>query len=233
MHRWDGLPIGSNVPRYQVQHTGLFTPSDKVAHDCQIFITDFGEAHIKQASDKAYQRIDLNTPLLVRPFETLFGYPVTSASDIWTIGLTLFDLLGRSHLFECFWPTEDLVLVQAIGTLGSLPAKWWQAWPNRSKFFKKDGSYQEDLGPAISHFPTPLAEKIRRCIGREAHCATYGFSEPEMQSLEALLRSMLQYEPKDRITAEEALRSEWVQTYGIPALTEAIPDIDLSSLGLS
>jgi len=167
-----------------------------------------------------------STHRLVKPLEPMFGYPITFAVDIWTLGLTVFEILGRGALFERFFPDEDTVLLEAISTLGPLPPKWWQAWPNRSTFFKDDGSFQEGL--EILTNPRPLAERLRRSLGRETDTAAYGFGESEMGSLEELLMSMLRYEPQDRVTVDDALNSGWVRDYGIPALKEGVPDVDLS-----
>jgi hypothetical protein len=67
----------------------------------------------------------------------------------------------------------------------------------------------------------------------EACSKIYGYSDMELRSLEKMLRSMLQYEPNNRITVDQALRSGWARDYGIPALLKAVPDVDLSSLGVN
>ena len=226
--RYDGAPIESNVPKYQIMATGMYTPSDLAAPDSKIYITDFGEAFFDQPSSGTSLPTQLNTPILVKPFEGMFGYSITSAVDTWTLGLTLFEIFGRHKLFQnSFFPTEDTVLSEAIGTLGPLPSQWWQAWPSRSKFFKDDGSFQE--GIVIS---PDLKEQLRSSLGRETDSAAYGYGESEMTSFGELLKSMLRYEPQDRVTVDEALKSGWVRDYGIPALKESVPDIDLSSLGV-
>ena len=70
-------------------------------------------------------------------------------------------------------------------------------------------------------------------MDHEARSRSYGYSDVELRSLEKMLRSMLQYEPSDPITVDQALRSEWARAYGIPALLKAMPDVDLSSLGIN
>ena len=232
VRRYDGAPIGPNVPEYQIKPAGIFTPSDTLSPDCNVLITDFGEAFFMPTADGAVQKSELNTPVLVRPFETIFGYPITSAADIWTIGMAIFDILGHSKLFQDLWPDEDSVVLEAISTFGPLPPNMWRVWPSRSKFFKEDGSWQEGKKPYESGNSTSFTDRLRECMEHDADSKTYGYSDEELRSLERLLRSMLQYEPKARITANQALGSEWARDYGIPALLKAIPDIDLSSLGI-
>ena len=146
--------------------------------------------------------------------------------------MSIFEMLGQGALFEAFFPDENSVLIEAISTLGPLPEKWWQAWPKRSEFFRDDGSYRDDISRPFETVKKPLAYRIRNRMGRGADSTTDKFSDLEMQSLEELLQSMLQYEPKNRITVNEALRTRWVREYGIPALKEGNPDIDLSYLRL-
>lgn len=185
-----------------------------------------------QTPDGASPKSNLNTPTLVRPLETIFGYPITSAADIWTVGMAIFNILGRDKIFQDLWPDEDSVVLEAISTFGPLPPKMWQAWPNRSKFFKDDGSWQEDTKPPDSELSRSLANRLRDCMEHEADSEVYGYSDVELRSLEKMLRSMLKYEPNDRVSVDEALRSEWARDYGIPALLKAIPELDLSSLGI-
>ena len=166
--------------------------------------------------------------MLVRPLDTILGYPVTSAVDIWTMGMTIVDIMGRSKLFEDFSPDEDSIILDAITTLGPIPFKMLRAWPNRSKFFKEDGSWLEDRKPVGYDFSSSLTDRLRECMKSEPHYQTFGHCDAELQSLEKLLRSMLQYEPNNRITVNQTLSSEWVQDYGIPALLKSVPDVDLS-----
>ena len=149
------------------------------------------------------------------------------------MGMAIFEILGHEKLFEGWWPDEDTIILEAISTLSPSPPTMWQAWPKRSKFFKDDGSWQEDKKPQESEISRPLANRIRDCMEHEAHSKRYGYLDEELRSLEDMLRSMLQYEPSDRITVDQARRSEWAREYGIPALLKAVLDVDLRSLGIN
>ncbi|MCJ1462051.1 hypothetical protein MMC07_000651 [Pseudocyphellaria aurata] len=226
--RYDGTPIGSNVPKYQLWATGIYTPSDRAAPGSKIFITDFGEAFFDRPSSSAFRPTQFNSPVHVRPVESNFGYPNTFAADIWTLGLTMCEILGRRTLFDSsFLTCEDYIIREAVSALGPLPIRWWRAWPKRPDFFKEDGTVQESVQALLD-----LTENLRRCVGRKAESTAYGLDESESKTFEELLKSMLRYEPQDRVTADEALKSDWVRLYGIPALKKNIPDIDLSSLEL-
>ena len=134
VRRYDGAAIGSNVPEYQIKPACIFTPSDTVAPDFKILVSDFGEAFFMQTPDAASQKSELNTPVLVRPLEVIFGYPITSAADIWTIGMAIFDILGHTRLFQGWWPDEDSVVLKAMMKLilkhTAIPRRSCQVWRN-------------------------------------------------------------------------------------------------------
>lgn len=188
-------------------------------------VTDFGEANLPKG---VYQKTELHAPMLVRPLDTILGYPVTSAVDIWTMWMTIVDIMGRSKLFEDFSPDKDSIILDAITTLGPIPFKMLRACSNHSKFFKEDGFWLEDRKPVKSDFSSSVTDRLRECMKSEPHYQTFGHCDAELQSLEKSLRSMLQYEPNNRTTVNQILSSEWVQDYGIPALLKSVPDVDLS-----
>ena len=228
VRRYDGAPIGPSVPEYQIQSQGTVTPADTIPSNCEVLVTDFGEAFFMDDTSGAHQEYELNTPFLVRPLDSMFGFPITNAADIWTLGMTIFDILGRNPLFQDYWPDADTVLCKAIDTFGPLPPKIWQSWPSRSQYFKDDGSWQEAARPSEEEILPTLTDRIRDSLGLREESETFGYTEVELKSLEKMLRSMLQYEPENRATVDEVLRSEWVREYGMPAFIDALPDVDLS-----
>ena len=229
---YDEMPIGPHVPKYQIQAAGSWIPSDTVDSGCKILVTDFGEAFFMQTPDKAALKSELNSPIRVRSLDRLFGYSNTSAANIWTTGIEIFDIVGHDKLFQHHFLTEDTVILEAISTLGQLTPKMLQSWPNRSMFFKDDGSWQEAAKPSGSEFSRPLIDRLRASISHENRSTFYGHLNEDLRSLEKMLLSMLRYDPNDRITADEALRSEWARDYGIPALLKSLPEVNLSSLQL-
>ncbi|KAL9123837.1 MAG: hypothetical protein Q9217_006775 [Psora testacea] len=230
VRRYDSAPIGPNVPEYQIQPQGTVTPADTIPSDCKVLVTDFGEAFFMHTPSGAHQEYELNTPPLVRPLDSMFGYHITSAVDIWTMGMAIFDILGRSKLFQAYWPDDDTVVLEAINTFGPLPPKMWQTWPHRSQFFRDDGSWQEAKRPSESEISPTLTDRIRDSMGQGGESEAFGYPELELKSIEKMLQSMLQYEPRNRATVDQVLRSEWVREYGIPALVDTVPNINLSNL---
>lgn len=52
------------------------------------------------------------------------------------------------------------------------------------------------------------------------------FGADEIATLEKLLSGMLAYDPALRITAKEALESEWMHKWGLPALKKTMLNAD-------
>lgn len=60
-------------------------------------------------------------------------------------------------------------------------------------------------------------------MGRGETPETCKLDETEMRSLLNLLRAMLAYEPSERITANDAMNSEFIPNLGLPALLKGKP----------
>lgn len=131
VERYDGQKVDPEAPRYCVPPALIGEPCDEISEtDAHINISDFGEAFFPGESIK-----ELHTPILLLPPEFIFNeQPITSAVDIWTLGCTLFDLLGRRRLFEGCLPDENDTVAEMISTLGPIPARWWNRW-KRDPFF--------------------------------------------------------------------------------------------------
>jgi serine/threonine protein kinase len=107
----------------------MFMPSENVV-DARIKISDFGEAFF----DKE-ERQTLHTPILLLPPELFFHKRLGPTIDVWTLGCTLYEILGERHLFEGFMPDQDHVIAEMISTLGMLPRQWWNKWQKKYDFF--------------------------------------------------------------------------------------------------
>jgi hypothetical protein len=113
---------------------------------------------------------------------------------------------------KIFLPDEDHVVAEMISTLGALPARWWDKWEKKGDFFLEDGSWKVGTHRAHAPWSRSLEERLK-LMGREGE-----FGLDEIFHFENLLRSMLAYEPTDRISANDAIRSEWMRRWGLPAM---------------
>lgn len=115
---------------------GFSMRADKL-FDPMITVSDYGTS-FKIATGSSSK---LHTPALYAPPEDFFDEPITLAADVWTLGVSLYEVLGERPLFETFsWDRDDIV-AETVNTLGALPPRWGDAWPNRKEFFQPDGSW--------------------------------------------------------------------------------------------
>ena len=209
VERYDGQPIGPEVPRYSVWPANTVTASDKVS-DPRVRICDFGASWLHSDPPKE----DLQTPVVFLPPEATFakdqlGFP----ADIWTLACSLYEILGERPLFECVLPDVDYIIAEMVSCLGLLPRPWWDAWRARDEFFAEDGSWRTDMSRIHDSKSRPLLLRIQRNGRKDPE-----FSAVEIESLEKLLRAMLEYEPSKRATIAQIVESDWMVQWGLPAI---------------
>lgn len=212
VQRLDSQQTGSEAPRYCVPPARTFQPCTKIKDDAQVVIADFGEAFLPKEPPK-----QLHTPVLLLPPEFLFQERLGTPVDIWTLGGTLYNLLGTGNLFDGSMPDQDHAVAEMISTLGYPPKRGWDRWQKRADFFLDDGSWKSGTNRAHAPWSRPLIERMA-LMDREGE-----FELDEIACLEKLLRSMLTYEPAERITSGDTIQSEWMQNWGLPAISRAMP----------
>ncbi|KAJ9658387.1 hypothetical protein H2201_007827 [Coniosporium apollinis] len=190
----------------------IFVSSEDVA-DPKVIISDFGEAFYNTEEEHT----TLRTPITLLPPEFFFHERLGPAVDVWTLGCTLYEILGERPLFEGFMPDQDDIIAEMISTLGDLPKRWWEQWKHRDDFFLEDGSWKQDTQRIHSPYSRPLSERMR-IMGRGENPKSCEFSSEEMASLEQLLRAMLIYEPSERITSSAAVASDWMERWARPEI---------------
>lgn len=188
----------------------LVTPSDVICNP-HVLISDFGEAWLQRAES----RHELSTPVLLLPPEASFSKnSIGSSADVWTLGCSLYEILGERPLFEGFMPDKDDVIAEMVSCLGILPEYWWKSWLARADFFHWDGAWRTDMERCHDPKSRPLLLRIQQ-MGREDDAI---FSPDESVALEKMLRSMLEYNPSKRATIEDVINSDWFTRFGRPAL---------------
>ncbi|CAJ2501028.1 Uu.00g038810.m01.CDS01 [Anthostomella pinea] len=177
--------------------------------EAKIFLADFGESF----SPLQKSRCDSHAPLLVRPPETIHepSRPLTYSSDIWMLACSIREIIGQRTLFEPWFPTEDSITREQVYVCGILPPEWWAKWETRHNWFAEDGS------PISEPYLPPLEGHFDKCVQaprRKEGMPT--FDTEEKDAVLAMLRSMLSYESEARPTAEQLLKSEWMQNWALP-----------------
>ncbi|KAL2018690.1 hypothetical protein VTK56DRAFT_525 [Thermocarpiscus australiensis] len=216
VRRGDGAAPEPHAPPYAVRSMPIKTPADKLV-DPIIKISDYGTAYVPTTDNPDPQ---LYTPTLYQPPEALFGDRIMPfAADIWTFGVNLYEVLGERPLFETFTWDRDDILADMISTLGLPPQRWWDTWANRGELFQKDGEWRKG-GIRRIYDPVwrPLSQRMWD-MGRveKPESCEWDVEGGEMRALEQLFRGVLAWEPEERWTAEDLVRSEYMVRWALPA----------------
>ncbi|KAJ6114303.1 kinase domain-containing protein [Penicillium sp. IBT 16267x] len=215
IRRVDGKPCEPHAPPHAIYPMNLSIPANEV-DDPEIIISDYGTSFIMSQTPSP----TLYTPALYSPPEDLFNEPITqpTAADIWTLGVNLYEVLGERPLFETFaWDRDDIV-AEIINTLGQPPVKWWNSWVKRSEFFEENGSWVADF----RRISTPIFRRLRQRLwdmgrGETEQTCEWDVAGGELRALENMLRAMMAFEPGERPTADQLLRSEYMVKWALPA----------------
>ncbi|GJC96712.1 SRPK2 bound unphosphorylated [Colletotrichum higginsianum] len=122
------------VPSYAVPPVWLGVPSNEVTlGDAKLILGDFGVAF--RPADKS--RFGSCTPLVLRPPEAFFepATPLTLASDVWSLGCVLFELLAHRSLIDGFLAPQDEITAQQVELQGPMPPEWWGKWEERPRWY--------------------------------------------------------------------------------------------------
>lgn len=214
VERLDGKPVGQGTPRYVVRPMHTIVSANRVASS-DIVISDFGDAVI--LPDRP---IGSRTPLQGRAPEFHLGMNehYGQPGDIWTAACTIYHILGTVPLFSLFAHTPDEMLEEMANLLGPLPEEMMDKWELAPKFY--GDRWDDDLG-------RPDDDSVERSIDDALDEMSYGaagndYSEDELEDLAELLSSMLKYIPSERVSADEACRSNWMLKWGLPAISRAV-----------
>ncbi|TQN68767.1 Serine/threonine-protein kinase SRPK [Colletotrichum shisoi] len=212
--RLDGKPTSSaaGVPPYAIPPVWLGKASDEIAlNEAKLLLVDFGVAF--RPSEKS--RFESYTPLVIRPPEAFFEpkTPLSLASDIWSLGCTVFELLAHRSLIDGILAPQDEITAQQVHLQGPLPSEWWSSWEERSKWFDEAGrplSNERDIWTWDRRFEQWVQEPRQSC-GMDV------IDDEEKAALFEMLRRMLAWRPSERPTAEEVLDMAWMKTWALPA----------------
>ncbi|KAK4034733.1 protein kinase dsk1 [Parachaetomium inaequale] len=199
VRRVDGADVAPHAPTY-------------------VKITDYGTSVIAAANEPFPK---LYTPTLYLPPEAFFHEPATLAADVWTLGVNLYEILGERPLFETFVCDPDDVIWEMINTLGRPPQRWWDKWAARGEVFEDDGSWKTpSLGS--NRVYTPAFRRLHQRMwdmgrGETPETCEWDVEGGEMRALEDMLRGMMAFEPKERLTTEDLVKSEYMVKWALPA----------------
>ncbi|KAF5612836.1 kinase domain protein [Fusarium subglutinans] len=214
--RTDGQPVTSpSVPKNVYTPNWLGKPSDEVLlPEAKLWLADFGTAF----NPSQETRLMSYTHLQNRPPEAKFDpkKPLTFSSDIWSLGLMVWEVMGDGPFMSGFLFNWDEVTTDQVDALGPLPQEWWEKWEAKSDGFEEDGQPkgQREFWSLERrfklHFPDPRMEE-----GSEK------MDNDESHAFLDMIKGMLRFRPEERMTTDQVLRSKWMSKRALPLAEKA------------
>ncbi|KAG9234996.1 kinase-like domain-containing protein [Amylocarpus encephaloides] len=167
----------------------------------QVSIIDFGESNEMHSPPK-----DLEITASFRSPELLFDNTIGVGCDLWALACTIYEVRARSPLFENFMDEDDEVIMQMVPLLGKLPEPWWGSWkarvnPDTGKPYMLISTLEELLSGSSSSGDDPE--------GKKNEAGGFVVQIEESKVVGNLLRGILKYDPKERLSVEAVLEHSW------------------------
>ncbi|KIK04540.1 hypothetical protein K443DRAFT_646938 [Laccaria amethystina LaAM-08-1] len=195
----------------QVAEDEIVDPSPrKICGDRTVYLSrnDFG---IPKEAPKAPKITDFDTatPDPYRAPEVTLGASWTYSTDIWNLGVTLWDLLENKPLCHGLHPrhgeySSHVHLAQLIGLLGHPRKELLNRGKYTDRYFETDGEFKSKNLIPRGHTLVNSVASLQ--------------SQDRMQFL-VFARKMLQWLPEDRKSAKELFDDPWLRKYDIVSST--------------
>ncbi|KAK2019407.1 kinase-like protein [Colletotrichum eremochloae] len=147
--RFDGATVRPHALPNAVYPMHVKTPADNVV-DPMVGISDYGTSFVvatgKETATEPHTP-ELHTPALYLSPEAFFNDPVTQSADTWTLGVSLYKVLGERPLFESFGWDPDHITTEMMSTFAEqlmrseYMEKWaMPAWKRQQERQRESGS---------------------------------------------------------------------------------------------
>lgn len=130
--------------------------------------------------------------------------PMGTASDLWALGITLFEIRKQDAWSTC--ESMDSLLDELISRLGPLPQHMQSVWQEWIENVEEEERPMED-----QKYDPQILSALLAAGGNPSgqNGGALAVPDGEKAVLEDLLRKILAYEPENRITIQEILKHKW------------------------
>mmetsp|Transcript_10761 Transcript_10761/g.18832 ORF Transcript_10761/g.18832 Transcript_10761/m.18832 type:complete len:526 (-) Transcript_10761:600-2177(-) len=176
-------------------------------------IADFGNAMDVKDANAYYDDFEVQS-LYYRAPEVLLGLPFGCEIDMWSVGCILVELLQGRPLFKVDGRSQ--LLCQMTSILGPIPKEVFKRSKYYSLYFSSD---DRPVHPDLFKSPgaTPYSRGVPPSMNPKTGLGWLLQSEDKI--LLNFLSGLLQYDPKKRLTPQQALR----HPFCVPSFSSALP----------
>jgi serine/threonine protein kinase len=163
----------------------------------------------------------------LRAPESILERPIDHRIDIWSFGCLFFEFLTGTPLFAVFHmagtpqrETDDDHLLQMIDIIGHLPPELCSHWTRYDRYFDKSlGKIRTNVGEGDSVEEELITSPSLEDFFKESKPKE--MNDAECADVIALLRSILQFNPDMRPTANEILQHPYMAAIETPQMTKS------------
>lgn len=218
--RLDGQPLPPGVPACGTMPVWLGKRAVDIPPDeAQLLLSDFGESFSPSDPEQRRRGQDCPSPLPVIPPEAYFepDKPLSFPSDIWSLACVMYSIFGLRWSFDATLATRHDIASQQVDVIGEIPPEWWNTWEKRHEYFEEIGRPEKDR--FVYPYLEQSFEKDVQAARQRDNMSS--FAKEEQVVILSMLRSMLAMKPEKRATATDVLSSDWMVTWGLPAVKSA------------
>ncbi|KAF6825214.1 hypothetical protein CPLU01_10420 [Colletotrichum plurivorum] len=209
-------PTDPGIPSYVVKPMKMDKDSENITlRDARLILGGFSSAFRLEDQSQS----DSPSPFHIRPPSAYLepGKPLMSALDIWSLACVLFELYADSPLINGL-PIDHYVVTNSVHMKGTVIPEWWAKWQDRSGWFAdKNRPWKNSWEIKIweRHFYESIEEPQRlHDMGT--------MSQGEWDALLSVLRPMLAWRPAERPSVRNALQSDWMTKWALPAYRKTL-----------
>jgi serine/threonine protein kinase len=161
---WRVLDALGTAHRSGILHRDV-KPANILLDDDRVVLTDFGIAAIEDATVLTHTGQMVGSPAFMAP-ERINGEPATAATDLWALGVTLYQTVTGHSPFQ----RDDMqgTLAAILTSKPPAPAHAGRLWPVIKGLLEKDPRHRLTAEPAlrllaaVAHHPEPAVVRKRR-----------------------------------------------------------------------